>query len=414
MSESSFKDIKHWLDQVSGAAEAPTPASAHSSPLPPPTSSHPQKKKKRRASIATARDSSPSKRPRIADDRTTISDISLRSTTSTTSRQVSPSRDILNQLRLADPPVIYGPLAVSPVPESIVTLRKRLADGFGHNIIPRGLESRIRAWDSLSADDIPETAYCNSSTLSDASLDNLWAELKTIFFDARQCDFYNKDENAWCLDVVQPLLNSSIQGFPLLQLVNVQSQQIDPSLLPRSKSTLGKLSKKTDYTLSFACRDALVQDLYNKISLGGHGYEISQTTDAFTKRIVLFSGMEVKSEDGGKKEALAQLAIWLAAGLEKTRQLGAQVKGEGEGEDSANWLLPSLGLTIIGHDWYVYLAYKLGNELHVVGPVNAVVTDTRTIYGILKVRDLIKRVAEYASQVYWPWIRDEILQPLAA
>jgi hypothetical protein len=45
------------------------------------------------------------------------------------------------------------------------------------------------------------------------------------------------------------------------------------------------------------------------ISLGGHGYQISQTTDAFTKRGLLFSGMEVKSDDGGKKEELAQLAI---------------------------------------------------------------------------------------------------------
>jgi hypothetical protein len=137
--------------------------------------------------------------------------------------------------------------------------------------------------------------------------------------------------------VVQPILTSSIQWCQLLQLVSVQSQQIDPSLLPRSKNA----------------RDASVRGFYDKISLGGHGYQISQTTDAFTKRILLFSGMEVKSDDGGKKEALAQLAIWLAAGLEKVRQLGEQVRAEGE--DSINWLLPSVGLTIIGHDWYIYL-----------------------------------------------------------
>jgi hypothetical protein len=94
-----------------------------------------------------------------------------------------------------------------------------------------------------------------------------------------------------------------------------------------------------------------VRDFYDKISLGGHGYQMSQTTDAFTKRILLFSGMEVKLDDGGKKEALAQLAIWLAAGLEKIRQLGEQVKGEGG--DSITWMPPSLGLTIIGHDRYI-------------------------------------------------------------
>jgi hypothetical protein len=104
-----------------------------------------------------------------------------------------------------------------------------------------------------------------------------------------------------------------------------------------------------------------VRDFYDKISLGGHGYQISQTADAFTERVLFFSGIEVKSDDGGKKEALAQLAIWLAAGLEKIRQLGEQVKGEGE--ESINWMLPSLGLTIIGHDWYIYLAYKVGHEV---------------------------------------------------
>jgi hypothetical protein len=136
MSESSFQDIENWLDQLSGASEAPTtPASTLHSPL----STISGDRQKRRASMATPRDSSPSKRPRIADDRTITSEISLRSTT-TTSRQVSPTRDILNQLRLADPPVVCGPLTVSPTPESAIVLRKRLTDGFGHKIIPRGLK----------------------------------------------------------------------------------------------------------------------------------------------------------------------------------------------------------------------------------------------------------------------------------
>lgn len=135
MSESSFQDIGNWLDQLSGASEAPTPPST----LPSPLSTISGHRQKRRASMASARDSSPSKRPRIADDRTITSEFSLRSTT-TTSRQVSPTRDILNQLRLADPSIICGPLALGSTPESAITLRKRLTDGFGHNIIPRGLE----------------------------------------------------------------------------------------------------------------------------------------------------------------------------------------------------------------------------------------------------------------------------------
>ncbi|PWY78011.1 hypothetical protein BO94DRAFT_183977 [Aspergillus sclerotioniger CBS 115572] len=249
MSESSFQDIENWLDQLSGASEAPTPPLT----LPRPLSTISGYRQKRRVSMASARDSSPSKRPRIADDRTITSEISLRSTT-TTSRQ-----------------------------------------------------SRIRAFDPFSADEIPKTAFSDSSTLSDVDLDELWSELKTICFDARQCDIYGKDENAWCLDVVQPILISSIKGCQLLQLIS--SQQIGPSILPRSKNALSKINKKADYTLSFTCRDTSVRYFYDRISLGGHGYQLSQTTDAFTKRVLLFSGMEVKSDEGSKKEALAELAI---------------------------------------------------------------------------------------------------------
>ncbi|KAL4793259.1 hypothetical protein BDV19DRAFT_366909 [Aspergillus venezuelensis] len=357
MSELSFQDIETWLDQLSGASEAPTPSS---STLPSPFSTTSGYRQKRRASMASERNSSPSKRPRIADDRSITSEISLHSSI-TTLRQVTPTRDILNQLRLADPSVVCGPLALSPTPESAIALRKCLTDGFGHNIIPRKLESRIRAYDPYSADEIPQTAFSDSSTLSDTVLEELWSGLKTICFDARQCDIYGKDENAWCLDVVQPILNSSIKGCQLLQLISVQSQHIDHSLLPKSKSGLSKISKKADYTLSFTCRHDLVRSFCDKISLGGHGYQLSQTTDAFTKRILLFSGMEVKSDEGSKKEALAQLAIWLAAGLEEIRRLGEQVMGESEG--SVDWLLPSIGITIIGHDWYTYLAYKIGNEV---------------------------------------------------
>ncbi|KAL2810106.1 hypothetical protein BJX63DRAFT_444876 [Aspergillus granulosus] len=369
MSESSFQDIKNWLNQLPGASKTLTTPSIL--PSPPSTSGYHHK---RRASMASTQHSCPSKRHRIADDRT-----------------ITPTRDVLNQLRLANPPVICGPLSSSPMPESARTLRKLLTDGFGHNIIPRGLESRIRAFDSISAEDIPGTAYFDSNTMSDAALDKIWHDLKRIY-------------------VVVPILNSSIQGWELLQLISVQSQQIDPSLIPRFKNAIGKI--KADYALSFTCRDPSVQDFYDQISLGGHGYQISQTKDAFTKRVLLFSGVEVRSDDGGKKEALAQLAIWLSAGLEKTQQMREQVKGEGD--DLADWALPNIGLIVIGHDWYAYLAYKVGSEVHVAGPISAIISDTRTIYGILKVRDLIKRVAEYATQIYWPWIRDEILHTLAS
>ncbi|KAB8202246.1 hypothetical protein BDV34DRAFT_237096 [Aspergillus parasiticus] len=306
----------------------------------------------------------------------------LRSDASTASRQGSPTRDVFNQLRLAKPAIICEPQATGSIPNTVLSLRKRLADGFGQGIIPRGLESRIRESDPAGAVVIPEYPYFDSGHMSDAALGVMWNELEEIRLQARHCDIYGKDENAWCLDV-----------GPLS--CNRQSQQIDADLLPMVRNNLTRINKKADYALAFSCRDPEVSSLYERVRLGGHGYSISQSTDTFNKRTVLFSGVEVKPDDGGKKEALAQLAIWLKP------------------LDLADWLLPTIGYTVVGHDWYVYIAYRIGNEVHIIGPISSVLADTRSTYGILKLRDLDSRVKQYALDVYWPWVRDEILQPLS-
>jgi hypothetical protein len=67
--------------------------------------------------------------------------------------------------------------------------------------------------------------------------------------------------------------------------------------------------QKADYAFAFSTRHYDVASAYNELRLTRLGYALSQTTDAFTKRIALFSGIEVKQDDRGKKEALAQLSI---------------------------------------------------------------------------------------------------------
>ncbi|KAE8152048.1 hypothetical protein BDV25DRAFT_77883 [Aspergillus avenaceus] len=334
------------------------------------------------------------------------------STSYQNSPQDTPVRDIFNQLRVAKPPILCQPQAIGPVPNGVLSMRKCLTDGFGQRIIPRGLESRIRKSDPVAAEEIPQTAYDDGTHMSDADLEGLWSDLESIRLEARYCDMYEKDENAWGLDVVQPILQSALKGTRKLQVTNVQSQQIDPLLLPVLNGSSPRIGKKADYAFSFACRDHEVHNLYQRVSLGGHGYQISHTTDAFTKRTILFSGLEVNADDGGKKAALAQLSLWLTANLEQIQRLGKFVKG-GSSVSFEELTLPTVGYTVIGHDWYTYIAYRMGSESHVVGPITSVLADTRSTYGILKVCDLMSRTKTYATEVFWPWIRDEILQPLA-
>ncbi|KAE8150278.1 hypothetical protein BDV25DRAFT_172276 [Aspergillus avenaceus] len=413
-------NIESWLEKLPNLPPSISPGdllSLHStSPL------FQVHRKKRAISMPPSRQLSPSKRQRTdvddSDQRTTnASEISISdrtkfrsSASNNTSRQTSPARDIFNQLRLAKPAIICEPQSTGFIPNTVLSLRKRLTDGFGQKVIPRAFESRIRASDPAGAEDIPDSAYFDSAHMSDAVIDALWSEIEEVRIEARHCDMFGKDENAWCLDVVQPVLRSSLKEIPKLRLTNVQSQQIDGGLLPIVRNNLTRINKKADYSFSFSCHDPEVYDLYQRVSLGGPGYQISQTTDAFNKRTILFSGIEVKADDGGKKEALAQLAIWLSANLERLVRLGELVKGASVPTD---WLVPTIGYTVIGHDWLTYMAYRVEDEVHIVGPISSVLVDTRSTYGILKLRDLEHRVNEYALSVYWPWIRTEILQPLA-
>ncbi|GAB1203607.1 hypothetical protein APSETT445_002243 [Aspergillus pseudonomiae] len=97
-----------------------------------------------------------------------------------------------------------------------------------------------------------------------------------------------------------------------------------------------------------------VLDIYDALVRAGAGGALSQTMDSSMKRRLLFSGLEVKNENGGKDEALAQLATWIAAGMENTRKLWGQSSEE---ERPYCDLPPMVGWTVVGHDWHTWVTF---------------------------------------------------------
>jgi hypothetical protein len=75
--------------------------------------------------------------------------------------------------------------------------------------------------------------------------------------------------------------------------------------------------------------------------------------DAYTSTVPLICGIEVKEGGGDYNEAITQLAIWSAAGLEKVRSLNPMLGYED--------LKPFVGWTIIGHEWKLHLAWREGD-----------------------------------------------------
>lgn len=168
--------------------------------------------------------------------------------------------------------------------------------------------------------------------------------------------------------------------------------------------------------------------------------DVGHTTDTFTKRTALFSGIEVKPTSGDKAEAELQMSIWIAASLRKKAELAKRVAFKatlrnadvnvsanernpnpaGDGEDTCETYtrdtqsvadcpsaasnvpilvtLPEPALTIVGHEHYIYYAYlDSADNTHILGPDidRFGKVSTRSIRGIFALVRLYGRILEY-------------------
>lgn len=114
-------------------------------------------------------------------------------------------------------------------------------------------------------------------------------------------------------------------------------------------------------------------------------------------------GIEVK-EAGGDYEAMMQLAIWSAAGLEKVKRLG---------RIQSNDLPPFIGWTSVGNEWKAHLSWMNSSGHLTMGPLRPINYDTGSLYGIFVLFQLISRSCSYLTLEYLPWLLREVLGPLA-
>lgn len=127
-----------------------------------------------------------------------------------------------------------------------------------------------------------------------------------------------------------------------------------------------------------------MQQMYDQITRRYPGLHFSQSDDGTICRFFQLAAVEVKSPDGSYYGSSVQLAIWLAAGLEKMRLLQAQAaatshfsnatsapSGGGDEEVAAHPLLmPYPGIAVVGQAWYLHLATKADNGAVVCTKLN--------------------------------------------
>lgn len=156
---------------------------------------------------------------------------------------------------------------------------------------------------------------------------------------------------------------------------------------------------------------------------------VSHTTDNFTSRTLLFSGIKVKPENGDLKEAELQMGIWVAASLRKKMELAkrafastpaSQSKSDsGPGpetghelketqptststEDPSFTALLEPALTIIGHEHKLYYAYPSSahGNITILGPDEKFANlSTRSVQGIFTLISFYGAILAYGYRI---------------
>jgi hypothetical protein len=134
----------------------------------------------------------------------------------------------------------------------------------------------------------------------------------------------------------------------LLRVHSIQTQAIDPVFVPKHPSQ--SFAKKADFALSLGEQHEAVK----RTLRADPDRPLSQMTDAATSTVPLVCGVEVKEQGGGYNEAIMQLAVWSAAGLARLEGLWKDA-GVGTVEDG---IMPFVGLTVVGHEWRLRIAWK--------------------------------------------------------
>lgn len=180
-------------------------------------------------------------RPLILGSSTTFSPPGSRVGASTPRRSNSPSRETIAALRVAIPSITTEPLdgVESEPPAQVMAVVARLENGLDQGWIPGWLEVRTRLMSLLNLANLSQElvradtdigfqrfkpiAFSNTATcdLSDPSLDSAArAELeytlrkvKQIYKKALHCQTRGRDENAWCDNVIRPMVKLALRLY---------------------------------------------------------------------------------------------------------------------------------------------------------------------------------------------------------
>ncbi|KAK2858414.1 hypothetical protein FQN49_004760 [Arthroderma sp. PD_2] len=327
-----------------------------------------------------------------------------------TSKTSTSARVRLRRLSFARPPVICKPFGVAGTPNVVTELF--------HDLL-KSKKTPVPAWivDRLEKE-YPTDAFFLKSDNTDrvASAPSLQDKecfnvLVQAYDKARESYLKAEDENGWS-DPIHSILGTVVgrKRDSMLGISAVQSVSIGPaSLLPSVDHHA--TFKKVDYLISYQCTHDEIHEVTAAVLANRQDLLLSQTEDTHGTESH-FVAVEIKSPDGSLYSSILQLATWLAAGLEKRRQLQTLVSQSTEQPPPEMENLPVLGISVVGHTWYLFIAVNAqSGGMTLYGPIG--MGDTLSFEGVFQIFSMLQQIKIWGQEVYWPWLRDTILRPLA-
>ncbi|MCJ1463462.1 hypothetical protein MMC07_002069 [Pseudocyphellaria aurata] len=234
----------------------------------------------------------------------------------------------------------------------------------------------------------------------------------------------NRDESTWYPLVLQ-ILTYGLNKNSLLSIVPAQTKFMCQDLLPRSFENEQKpiSTVKVDFILHFNTENSQVCEALNPRLRGKCGnlsaFKDSDTTKAFSLSVV-----EVKPVGGDYADALYQVMVASAAMQQRLIQLQAGCSKDSL-QHQYHHTLPVIGLIVVGHFWYLHIAFRSSGDCvvrildealfisdtniqlqRVLGPYRC--GGTSSYLDIFRLFKIIDKLKQWGSQDYWKFLQETI------
>ncbi|SMR64934.1 unnamed protein product [Zymoseptoria tritici ST99CH_3D1] len=219
--------------------------------------------------------------------------------------------------------------------------------------------------------------------------------------EARENMIRFASEPAWNSSVHHPLLNTSLRGARHnFRFDNITTARIVPAaLLPVPADT--SQSRKVDFCLTFKVPDDI------KRRLGARDIHLNQTDYTPLLLDAIVASIETKLPGEGRADGMRQLMTWAQAQVTRLRQL---LKEFGR-PDAGIVEIPVMPLLFVqGHEWH-FLCFKdvAGENMATFYSDGVLIGSTTSLLETCKVVAGLRVLIKWADDVWWPWLRREIL-----